>query len=288
MPAFFFGPSARPLYGVLEAPASRAPGARARTRPTGVLLLYPGVHEYLRAHWAFRSLAAGLAARGFPVLRFDYRGTGDSWGDPDATTFEGCVDDARIAADELREAAGVAEVLLLGMRLGAAVALHAAAELPFVRRVLLWNPVVRGRDYVAELEHMDAAMRLRLLHPLRRPPDELAGYPFPPAVRRSLESVDLRHSVAGPVRRMEIFAESISPERCARCELRGAVRAAPLPPLGSLSTECTLCEALGRAGHAVSPHAIPHSSGPSAFPDAALLAQGAVSTLVAETDESGP
>ena len=37
-------------------------------------------HEYIRAHRTFNQLAAGLARAGFPVLRFDYSGTGDSSG----------------------------------------------------------------------------------------------------------------------------------------------------------------------------------------------------------------
>jgi len=280
MPPVFFGPSARPLYGVFESPGTRA-------SKTGVLLLYPGVHEYVRAHWAFRSLASELAARGFPVLRFDYHGVGDSAGEPEATTFEACVDDACIAAGELREVAAVGDVVLIGMRLGAAVALRAGEKLPFVRRVLLWNPIVDGRAYIDELEHMDRAMRLRLLHPLRHPADELAGYRFPAEVRRSIERVDLRETGAVGPRRMEIFAESISPGRCASCELKGAIRTAP-PSLEALPPECALCEALGRRGHRVLTHAIGDSGGPPAFPDAALLAQSAICTLVEQIAEAEP
>lgn len=257
MPSVFFGPSAQQLYGVLESPG-------ARPRRTGVLLLYPGVQEYMRAHWAFRSLASALAVRGFPVLRFDYRGTGNSSGEPEDATFESCVDDARIAGEELRDAERVDDVTVIGMRFGAAVGLHVGVKLPFVRRILLWNPIVSGAEYLDELEQMDRALRLQLLHPLRRPDGELAGYAFPADVRRSIERIDLRVASAGQApRRVELFVEA---------------SAAP-PPMTSL------CAALERAGHTVQSHAIT-SSEPAAFPDAALLAQAAIQTLVARAEAS--
>jgi pimeloyl-ACP methyl ester carboxylesterase len=255
LPPIFFGPSVQPLYGFLEAP-------RTRPRKTGVLLLYPGVQEYMRAHWAFRSLANGLAERGFPVLRFDYRGVGDSAGEPERTTFESCVDDACIAAEELREAMAVERVALIGMRLGAAIAARAAMKLPFVQRVLLWTPVVSGQGYLAELEYMDQAMRLRLLHAAPRPSDELAGYRFPPDVRRSIERIDLRDFPPGHARRFDILAQFEAQETR------------------------ELCEALRGGGHTVLNVAISDSGEPANFPDAALLAQGAITTLVARMDES--
>jgi alpha-beta hydrolase superfamily lysophospholipase len=252
--ALFFGPRAQQLYGVLESPSGRA-------RKTGVLLLQPGVHEYMRAHWAFRSLAGALAARGFAVLRFDYRGTGDSAGEPEATTFEACVDDACVAAEELRDAGMVQDLVLIGMRLGAAVALRASAKLPFARRVLLWNPIVTGRAYLEELEQMDRALRLQLLHALHAPERELGGYRFPDAARDSIARVDLREERAARPRRVEIFVES-----------------AETPP-----AIAALASSLVRSGHTVKSHRV-SSSEPAAFPDAALLAQEAIRTLVARAE----
>ena len=70
MKPFFFGPSAQPRFGLLHPPAGE------RARRAGVLLCYPGVQEYNISHWAFRKLAGLLARAGFPVLRFDWAGTG--------------------------------------------------------------------------------------------------------------------------------------------------------------------------------------------------------------------
>jgi len=180
----FFGSSARPLYGVLHAPSGQP-------RDTSVLLFHPGVQEYGTRHWAFRNLATALSARGFHVMRFDYRGTGDSAGEPEEGTVEACVDDALVAYDELRDATGTGSTSFVGLRLGAAIAARVAAMGRASRDLVLWDPVVNGTRYIADLQRMDATQRLRLLHELRPPADELGGYRFPREVRASIERVDL-------------------------------------------------------------------------------------------------
>ena len=69
---FFFGNPGSPLYGSYESPSASV------RRDCGIVLCYPLMAEYLRSHRAFRQLAVRLAEAGFPVLRFDYFGSGDS------------------------------------------------------------------------------------------------------------------------------------------------------------------------------------------------------------------
>src|ERR1700690_929523 len=94
----YFGSSSPPRFGV------HAPSQAAKSRTTAVLLCYPGVQEYNMSHWAFRRLATMLAREGFHVLRFDWSGTGDSWGSAEDGTLEGWVDDVALAVQELRDA----------------------------------------------------------------------------------------------------------------------------------------------------------------------------------------
>lgn len=254
MPPAFFGPSHAPLYGVLELPGGRV-------RQTGVLLLAPGLQDYNRSHWALRSLAAALGARGFPTLRFDYRGMGDSWGEPGVATVEAWAEDAGVAAQELKDSAGVQQLVLLGLRLGAAVAVGAAAALPWARRLVLWNPVVRGAAYLAELAGVDQAMRLRELHSPRRPPDELGGYHFPAVVRASVERVDLCRAELPSPRRVTLLAAGEA----------GEVEA--------------LRAALAAAGHTVTWLEGADEAERAPLPDVPMLAQGAVAALVAHLAE---
>ena len=52
----------------------------ASRRDHGVILCPPIGHEQIHAHRSLRHLADAVAAAGFPVVRFDYHGTGDSGG----------------------------------------------------------------------------------------------------------------------------------------------------------------------------------------------------------------
>jgi uncharacterized protein len=199
----YFGDSLRPLFGVLHAPIGVP-------RDTGVVVFCPGVQEYCSTHWALRSLASSLAARGFHTLRFDYRGTGDSAGEPEESTIDAWTDDARLAYDEIRDAAGVQRVSFIGLRLGAMVALLASAAGAAVKDLFLWDPVVLGTNYLKEIELLDATMRLRRLHPLRGSPAQgLGGYHFPYVVRESIARLDARELGAPRAGRIEMFVPQL-------------------------------------------------------------------------------
>jgi pimeloyl-ACP methyl ester carboxylesterase len=151
-----------------------------------------------------------LTREGFHVLRFDWSGTGDSWGDAADGTLPTWLGDVETAAQELREASGARTVSIVGMRLGAAIAALAVARGLAVRTLVLWEPVIRGADYIADLEGLDARENLSLLHRMRTTRDELVGYPFSPELRRSIRQIDL---VAAPPRGAERVVLVSSSER---------------------------------------------------------------------------
>jgi pimeloyl-ACP methyl ester carboxylesterase len=181
----YFGQSARPLYGVHEPPRA------ATARDAAVVLCYPGVQEYNTSHWAFRRLAGMVAREGFHVLRFDWSGTGDSWGETTDGGVEPWLADLAEAAQEVRDAAGVKAISIVGMRLGAAIAAIACNRGLEVDDLILWEPVVRGSEYIEELESLDTRENLRLLHRVPTPRTELVGFPFTPALRQSIGQIDL-------------------------------------------------------------------------------------------------
>jgi alpha/beta superfamily hydrolase len=140
-----FGSAPKSLFGVYHPPKAD------QARSTGVVLCYPFGQEYMRAHRAFRQMAMQLSRAGFHVLRFDYFGTGDSSGEATDASFDQWVDDANVAADELEATAEVSRVAFIGLRLGAAIAAAAAARRTDVEAVVMWDPVVHGEGYLAEL-----------------------------------------------------------------------------------------------------------------------------------------
>ena len=145
MNPFYFGTSAKPLYGVYYPPRG------GTARDVGIVLCYPMGQEYMRAHRAFRQLSNLLARAGFHVFRFDYYGTGDSGGDADVGTLTQWQEDIRAAIEELKDTAGVQKVALVGLRLGASLATVAAAGRSDVASVTLWDPVTDGAGYLDEL-----------------------------------------------------------------------------------------------------------------------------------------
>lgn len=191
MKPMFLGSAARRLFGVYH------PAARGSQH--AVLLCYPGMQELNSSHWAFRRLAAMLARDGHHVMRFDYYGTGDSAGESDEGAPADWVDDIRVAGQEILDQSGARSLSLVGMRLGAALAMQACTAGLKVRRLILWEPIVRGPAYVKELELRDQWWNLALLHAevARGRRDELVGLPFTPSVRNALDKLDLT-KIAAP------------------------------------------------------------------------------------------
>jgi exosortase A-associated hydrolase 1 len=130
------------LYGILTLPVQS--GSR------GVLILVGGPQYRAGSHRQFTSLARLLAARGVPVLRFDYRGMGDSGGD--ARTFENIGDDLRCAIDEfLSQVPFLKDVVILGLCDAASAALFYAHKDQRVAGLILLNPWVRTDEGAARV-----------------------------------------------------------------------------------------------------------------------------------------
>jgi pimeloyl-ACP methyl ester carboxylesterase len=100
---------------------------------------------------SFRILATALAAAGFPTLRFDYPGTGDS-GEPEGPEYwEAWLQSIEKAADWMRLHAGVDRIILCGLRIGATLATIVSERRTDISGLVLIAPVIRGRSYIREL-----------------------------------------------------------------------------------------------------------------------------------------
>lgn len=117
---------------------------------TAALVVCPPILADLASDYRRQVLfGRALAARGVSVVRFHYRGWGNSEGDATLTTFETLVDDALAAAS----AAPSARLAFLGTRVGALVAAAAARRHPEAPLILsepidgaaYWREAVRAR-----------------------------------------------------------------------------------------------------------------------------------------------
>jgi uncharacterized protein len=123
------------LVGILHLPP-------AQREQVGVLVVVGGPQYRVGSHRQFTLMARGLAAAGYPTLRFDYRGMGDSGGEP--RSFEAVHEDIRAAIDQLMRAVpGMSSVVLWGLCDAASAVLMYCAGDPRVGGLVLANPWVR-------------------------------------------------------------------------------------------------------------------------------------------------
>jgi len=133
--------------GVLSMPNEAAAPA------IGVLIIVGGPQTRVGSHRQFTLLARALAAAGYPTLRFDYRGMGDSAGD--ARTFEDVRDDIIIAIDVLQRETGLDRIVLWGLCDAASAAWMDGCDDPRVAGIVALNPWARSPQgqAVTQLRH---------------------------------------------------------------------------------------------------------------------------------------
>lgn len=151
--AFFFGDSGKEIFATYHAPGGMG---------TDVLTVIcpPLFAEYMSTQAALRDLAISLSTAGQHVLRFDYRGTGDSSSDLSDMTVSDWVDDIVAAAEEGVDISGANRINLVGVRLGGLLLCSALPRIDGIGKVVLWDAVRDGKTYLAMLD----AITTRLLN----------------------------------------------------------------------------------------------------------------------------
>ena len=133
------------LLGILARPE--------RPAQTGVVVIVGGPQYRVGSHRQFVLLSRTLAAAGYPVLRFDYRGMGDSTGAQ--RDFEAVSADIAAAIGALQQRVPtVQQVALWGLCDGASAALLYCGEThdPRVSGLCLLNPWVRSEASLARTQ----------------------------------------------------------------------------------------------------------------------------------------
>jgi alpha/beta superfamily hydrolase len=164
----------------------------------GVVLCPAFAQEEVCTHYGLMALAEQLAAAGFPTIRFDYGGTGDSY--DCVLSLEAMVADAVLAAACLRQQCGVGAIVMAGVRLGAAVALRAAGSLPDVTAMLLIAPVLSGQVYMRETRAAASVNSLSSFDPVPPAgsglPLNTNGFVWSAALQAEIATIDLTATAA--------------------------------------------------------------------------------------------
>jgi len=187
---FYFGEPIKPLFGCYHAPHAE-PG-----RGCGVVLCYPMGHEYIQFHRAYRQLALHLSRVGFPVLRFDFFGCGDSAGNCEEGEIHQWLADISAAISEIRRRSHVVKVCLVGLRLGGSLAMMVGAARGDIGGMVIWDPVLCGTAYVEKLKMLHQKM-LGFAHVKPKgdtrgdKPTEILGFPYMASLLIDIENLDL-------------------------------------------------------------------------------------------------
>jgi len=197
MEPFYFGESGKQLFGCYHGPEAEP------SRGCGVVLCYPMGHEYMQFHRAYRQLAFHLSRVGFPVLRFDFRGCGDSAGNSEEAKIHHWLADISGAVSEMKRRSHVAKVCLVGLRLGGTLSMMVGSERTDIGGMVLWDPVLRGTAYVERLRTLHQKM-LRFAHVKEKgdtkgdKPCEILGFPYTESLLLDIENLDLLSIEAKP------------------------------------------------------------------------------------------
>lgn len=163
--------------------------------------LHPFAEEMNKSRRMVALQARRLTQQGYAVLQIDLHGCGDSDGDFGDATWESWLKDIRTARTWLRRRSA-APLWLWGLRAGCLLAAEVAASLDESVGLLLWQPVVSGKQHLQQFLRLKVAGEMMsgdskgVMAALKQSlangtAVEIAGYTLSPNLARGLEAAEL-------------------------------------------------------------------------------------------------
>jgi alpha/beta superfamily hydrolase len=115
---------------------------------SGIIFCDPFAEEKKCAHRVLVEAARALTGVDLNCLRFDYRGCGDSSGEFHDFTPADWMKDILAVADYMRSELAIATLGVLGLRLGATMAISATQAAEVFDFAVLWEPIINGDQYM--------------------------------------------------------------------------------------------------------------------------------------------
>ncbi|MBN1559666.1 alpha/beta fold hydrolase [candidate division KSB1 bacterium] len=140
---FFFKGSRVDLMGFVHIP-------KDMMRTSAIVYCHPFAEEKNCCHSVTVKAARAFARQGFAVFRFDFNGCGDSQGEFNSSSLHNWLDDISAAISEAKRRTRVENIMLWGVRLGAALAMVYAQHHEDIAALVLWQPVFHFKDYIQQ------------------------------------------------------------------------------------------------------------------------------------------
>jgi alpha-beta hydrolase superfamily lysophospholipase len=262
---------------------------RGRNNGVGVVLVSALGRDGRCAYAPMRMFADQLAAAGFPTIRYDHLGSGDSLDLPDdeADALPDWITGMGQAAEALRTRAGASQVVMCGARIGAALAMINPAP---VDGLVLLAPVLAGRSWLRRLRFSASVTKKPEAGGSDEQPLDTEGLWLSSATVGSLSRLDLAKL---PPPKVPLFIASqnkpVSDYAAALAEAGAAIHTTDFPGFGDLYLETTVNEpplhvferALAWLQQTFEPVAAPNAAAPALQPDAPIQRPpGAVERVV--------
>jgi len=196
MDAFYISAANGDRFCILHSPPAGA------THKGCVLYVHPLAEEMNHSRRMASLQARALARSGYVVLQIDLLGCGDSSGDFADATWDAWLDDIDLGLQWLTQRYG-GLTWLWGVRSGCLLAAQSAARSSgYALRLLLWQPVISGRQHlhqflrlrqVSDVMHRGGKLGTEeLLDQLKQGQMvEVAGYEMSPALANGLLSANM-------------------------------------------------------------------------------------------------
>jgi pimeloyl-ACP methyl ester carboxylesterase len=189
-------------------------------RDVGVLICPPFGWEEMSSARSRYDWAEDLAARGYPSLRIDLPGTGDSGGSPwDQGLLAAWTAAVASAAERLRAETGCRRVVAIGIGLGGVVACTAAGAGAAIDDLVLWSVPARVKSLVRELRAFSRLESSDLPGPPAGTPPAMpegalsaGGFVMSAETLASLERLDLSELDLRPPRALLLERDGRAPD----------------------------------------------------------------------------
>ncbi len=193
--AFFLPASSGQRFCLFHQPDAQV------VRRGAVVYVHPFAEEMNKSRRMAAVQAKAMAAAGYSVLQIDLHGCGDSSGGFGDATWESWVDDVTLAGHWLQQR-GDSDLWFWGLRTGGLLACEAAARISTPSQLLLWQPVVSGKQFLQQFLRLKIASEMlggdskglmdRLREQLAQGESvEIAGYQLSSDLAAGLEKAEL-------------------------------------------------------------------------------------------------